>query len=521
MSLNQGLYISYGSMKNNQYALSVVAHNIANINTEGYVKQRVNFEESVLYNGDTTVLGTIRSLNGSTLASISDYLDEGALRNVIDSSSDAAYYNTLNDALSGLDEIADALGDNGLNALLNDFYTAAANLEQFPTDISIRQQYIAAAENVCEKFNDISSKLNTSREEMASNVNSSVDTINSLLSKIAEANEAYIKTGKGTSAQSAIYSLVEELSQYADVTTQTNSNGMVSVYLGGIEVVQGAEQQYTLEANIDFNSPDKNVELALRSTENEDYVIDKGITEKVTGGSFGAQVEFLNGSESYYNYDDVEELINSAANDFATALNEIQTYGSEDDADVFAAYLKSDGNGNTVLEKVSADMYDELVMFNTSDGTTTITAGNIRVNQSIIDNPNYVAAARIDLADYTNEDGTISDDWKNAVGNSNNANEIMDLQNRKICDYKGTDCTLSNFLNTLAGKVGQDANDAESQADLYQDIKDEAKTNYLNLIGVNLDEELSDMLRYQRAYEASARLFSTINGLYDTILGMV
>ena len=55
MSLNQGLYISYGSMKNNQYALSVVAHNIANINTEGYVKQRVNFEESVLYNGDTTV----------------------------------------------------------------------------------------------------------------------------------------------------------------------------------------------------------------------------------------------------------------------------------------------------------------------------------------------------------------------------------------------------------------------------------------------------------------------------------
>ena len=356
---------------------------------------------------------------------------------------------------------------------------------------------------------------------MASNVNSSVDTINSLLSKIAEANEAYIKTGKGTSAQSAIYSLVEELSQYADVTTQTNSNGMVSVYLGGIEVVQGAEQQYTLEANIDFNSPDKNVELALRSTENEDYVIDKGITEKVTGGSFGAQVEFLNGSESYYNYDDVEELINSAANDFATALNEIQTYGSEDDADVFAAYLKSDGNGNTVLEKVSADMYDELVMFNTSDGTTTITAGNIRVNQSIIDNPNYVAAARIDLADYTNEDGTISDDWKNAVGNSNNANEIMDLQNRKICDYKGTDCTLSNFLNTLAGKVGQDANDAESQADLYQDIKDEAKTNYLNLIGVNLDEELSDMLRYQRAYEASARLFSTINGLYDTILGMV
>ena len=55
----------------------------------------------------------------------------------------------------------------------------------------------------------------------------------------------------------------------------------------------------------------------------------------------------------------------------------------------------------------------------------------------------------------------------------------------------------------------------------YQGLADNAVTNYANLVGVNLDEELADMIRYQRAYEASAKLFSTINDLIGTIIGMV
>lgn len=523
MSLNQSLNISTGSMRNNQYALSVVAHNIANINTEGYVKQRVNFEESVYPTGNDTVIGTIRSLNGATLSSISDYLDEGALRDLIDSNSDASYYNTLDDALKGLDDITDALGDDGLNSLLNEFYTAAADLEKYPDDITIRQQYILAAENVCDKFNDISKKLNSSKEEMAQGVETNVNQINSILSQIADANKAYITSGKGSAAKGDIYELLEELSQYSDVTTDENANGTVNVYIGDIQVIQGAEQKFTLEADIDLNSTDKKVQLSLRSTTNQDYVLTRGITEAFSSGSLTAQIEFLNGtgSQSYYNYDDIQALVDDAANKFATELNNIQTYGSEDDANVFAAYLTSDGNGKTTLEKVSADMLDELTMFNTSDGSATITAGNIRVNQSIIDNPNYITAARIDLADYTNEDGTISDDWKNAVGNSDNATEITALQNKKFCSYQGTDCTLSKYLTSLAAKVGGDADNIGSKAETFQDVADMAATNYANLIGVNVDEELADMIRYQRAYEASAKIFTTVNGLYDTILSMV
>ncbi len=527
MSLNQSLNISLGSMKNNQYALSVVAHNIANLHTPGYVKQRVDFQESVFDTGNDSVYGRIRGLNGSVISSISDYLDEGLLRDIIDTGADAAYDNALNDALSGLDDITNALGDDGLNGLLNAFYKAASDLEKYPNDIAIRQQYIQAAQNVCEKFNDVSKKLNSSKEDMIDGVNNKVDNINTLLTKIADANKGYLTSGKTTSAKSEIYNLLDELSQYTDATITTNANGTVTVAIGGVEVVQGAKQNYTLEAEINPEGKDKTVQLSLRSVENPDFVLKEGVTEAFSKGALSAQVEFLNGTTkaNYFNYDDIQSLIDEAANNFATELNNIQTYGAADDATKFAAYLKSDGAGNTTLEKVSEDMLSDLVMFNTTDGSTVINAKNIQINQSIIDNPGYIAAARIDLDKYTTvqEDGTVvvSDDWKNAVGNSDNATEITNLQNKKFCSFKGNDCTLSKFLANLAGKVGADVTDIASKAKLSQDLADASATNYANSIGVNIDEELSDMIRFQRAYEASAKIFSTVNNLYDTILSMV
>ena len=117
----------------------------------------------------------------------------------------------------------------------------------------------------------------------------------------------------------------------------------------------------------------------------------------------------------------------------------------------------------------------------------------------------------------------VDTNWQKAIGNSDNATEITALQNAKICSYNGgaNNCTLSQFLTNNAAKTGLDRSDFKDKADAAQDLSDSASTAYANLIGVNLDEELSDMLKYQRAYEASAKLFSTLNDLVGTIINMV
>ena len=130
--------------------------------------------------------------------------------------------------------------------------------------------------------------------------------------------------------------------------------------------------------------------------------------------------------------------------------------------------------------------------------------------------PFLVAAARIDTSQYS------GDEWKKAIGNSSNAAEFSALRNAKIVDYdNGIKVTLSDFLVSNASKVGMDASNTADKANLYQDLADSAAANYSNLIGVNLDEELADMIKYQRSFEASARVFAAANSIMETILNMV
>ena len=111
MSLNQSMNISLGSMKNNQYALTVVSQNIANVHVEGYHRQRVNFVTNEYTTKCENVLSTIRGMNGASISSLTDFIDDAAFKNVLDSNSEANYYNTLADALGDLEEISDDLGD--------------------------------------------------------------------------------------------------------------------------------------------------------------------------------------------------------------------------------------------------------------------------------------------------------------------------------------------------------------------------------------------------------------------------
>lgn len=513
MSLNQIWNITLGSMRNNQYALTVVSQNMANIHTPGYYKQRVNFATNRYTTKCRNVIETIKGMNGAHVDSLSNYVDKGLLNSVLNSNSDAQYYNNLADALQGLEDIADDLGDNGLNALLNDFYKASANLEQMPADMTIRQQFVMSAQNVCEKFNEISKKYDSLQQDKLDTVSNTVSEINSLFDELATYNEALSKNPGDSSIQSSIDAILQELSNYMDVSTDQNANGTYNVYVGNTKVVSGNEVKYTLETNFDASNPDKTLSFSLRSTENPDYVIEKGVNEAFTSGALKAQLDFLNGSgKGFSNINDMKKALNSAASAFAKAMNAIQTYS---DGNVFAANITTDAEGNLILERSTHDFFTSL------DGKD-IDASNITVNPDIVSNPFLVAAARIDLDKYTPEEQA-QEAWKNAIGNSDNATQITALQNAKICSYGDgvNNCTLSQFLINNAAKNGMDASNIISKAETFQDIADSDLFNFQNLTGVNLDEELADMLRYQRAFEASARLFSTVDELMQTIIGMV
>ena len=204
-------------------------------------------------------------MNGASVSSLTDFADDNLFKDLIGKNADAEYYNNLADGLGDLSDISDDLGENGLNAVLSDFFAASANLEKYPADISIRQQFVIAAENVADRFNQLSTRYSSFKDDKLNKIEYNTETLNNLFNKLALTNKNYLDTNGSPSAESDINNILKELSNYANVDIQRNQNGTVDLYLGGNAVVSGSKLNYTLKADIDRTS-DNAVNFKLVST---------------------------------------------------------------------------------------------------------------------------------------------------------------------------------------------------------------------------------------------------------------
>ena len=80
--------------------------------------------------------------------------------------------------------------------------------------------------------------------------------------------------------------------------------------------------------------------------------------------------------------------------------------------------------------------------------------------------------------------------------------------------------TILGSLENLVTKVGLEATDLQAKVDAQTNIVDQATTNYQSAAGVNLDEELIDMIKYQRAYEAASRVVSACNQMLQVLVNL-
>ena len=166
MTISQTMNISRESMNNYQHALAVVSHNIANQNVDGYIKLRADFATNPTYSYGNNVYSNIRGLNGACISQITSYANNAAANTARGANSDAQYYYTLDSIMGQLGEISNELGDNGLQATLADFFSAAQNLSANPTDPSARRIYIESAQSVAMKFNSVAKSLDNLQEQL-------------------------------------------------------------------------------------------------------------------------------------------------------------------------------------------------------------------------------------------------------------------------------------------------------------------------------------------------------------------
>ena len=516
MSIISSLNIAKSALNVNQFALTVVSNNIANMNTEGYLKQTVNLEELKGYTPYTSSKGIqIYTGGGVGISDISQYTNQPLFDYLNGQNS---IYGDLSAQLGAMNDLADImneLGDGALSTALTEFYSAAQRLTTNPSDSVLRINYVNAAQTVAEKFNEISNAITTKKNDLVGDINypASVEqsqagrlttSANSIISQIAQINDSITKMSTTDTPPSNLINqrnqLLQELSSIVDFTTSSNTNGTINISIAGVDVVQGAEQ--VAELNITVGDADNPAKVQIQTLDDPPKVKVSDISDKITGGELKGVLTAASSTAEGLTYQKVLDQINLMAKTFAEAVNEIQTYS---DGNTGAMAIGIDADGNQILVPSTEPLFE-------IPANGEFDASNIKINQAVYDNPNLVAAARVEV------DGGGNPIDPRAIGDSNNLKEIIALQNKNLGELGGV--TFSTCLKNLVTKVGLAAADLNNQAEAQANVVDQVSTKYYSEGGVNLDEELIDMVKYQRAYEAASRVVSACNEMLQVLVAL-
>ena len=340
------------------------------------------------------------------------------------------------------------------------------------------------------KFNTMYSSINGLKETKigdgtvtsaaTSQVGTYVGNLNEDLEALVNVNKQIASHSGDDSLKTQRDQILADLSSLANVEVTINASGTANVSLGDRDLVLSGEVVGKVQLNTDGT---------LSVIDKKDNATD--ITSKVTGGKIGGLMDGLSSVE------DALTSINDLANAFAALMNGIQTYVNGDVK--AAAYDRA----NDRLVVSTEDL------FTTNDGSGVVNAKNIAINSTVYNTPDLVAAARVD---------TSVTGWEQSVGNGDNALEFYTSQSTKIPALGHL--TISDYLTGLSTRAAMNAASKASAADTQAAIVDNIQNQILAETGVNLDEELSNMIMYKQAYNASARVFSACVEVYDTLLAL-
>lgn len=422
-----GLQTSLRGLMAQQQALDVAAHNVANANTVGYTRQ-----EATLGATDPLHVQAGATLNGQG-AFIGQGVDITAYRRIRDSFLDLqvrAQNMSLGDASTAaqaLDRVQSALGepsDTGINALLGKFYTAWSDLANHPESDSSKQAVAAAAQTLTDAFRTLATDINaaaTDAQAQFDNLTGAAGPIQAAATQLAQLNRAIDAAIDGGQAPNDMLDkrdqILDQLSQYGQVSVTTSATGRISVMLGNQSVVN--------DTTVGWTAPPPS-------------------TFAPGGGTLGA----------------LQTLTGTTLPGYITQLNDVAKTIHDD---VNAAY------GSAFF-----------------GGTTALTLGT-----------GLPAAAAITAGNGT---GSASNNLALAVAGLR------------------TTSTAQAKYGALVRQVGSDALNTNNAQSAAQAAVDQAEDRRQNVSGVSLDEEMANMLRFQRGYQASARAMSSIDDMLDTLI---
>ncbi|MDQ7052449.1 MAG: flagellar hook-associated protein FlgK [candidate division KSB1 bacterium] len=437
-----------------QIAQSIVGNNIANVNTEGYSRQRTNFEQ---VGSLRTPWGTIGL--GVQVKNISRMRDALVDRLYRDASATYREWETKAGFMRQIDAIFTEIDDAGIGSKLDAFFNAWNDLANDPESSQPRIALRESARALTAAFNDVANKLKWQKENINTRISKAVDEFNNIIKKIAELNTKIPSSAANSSQVNELLDerdrLLDRLSEMADIQIFERSNQGIAVYAGSTSLIEGSYYQ-ELTTTIDIQN-DLPVVTVLLPDGNE---------LEPTSGEFKALLELR------------DEIIPEYENDLNTLAKNI--------VEQVNAYHKV---GYTLAGETGYNFFDNRY----------ITAATIRLDPDIEEDANNIIAAAED-----------------AAGDNTQALRIASLKNTTLIG----DYTFRDYYASLITKVGLDGQTAEDLSRSNEILVNQTVLQRETTIGVSLDEEMVNLIRYQQSYLAASRMIATVDQMIEAIINL-
>lgn len=508
-----------------QTAMHTTGHNISNANTKGYSRQRVDLQADLAYNlSGVGQLGTGVKMSG-IVRMVNDYVQG----QIMGETGTLEKFQSKSETMGQLEIIFNEPSDTGLNFNLNEMFDSFQELSKNPESLNAKTVVVEKSKSLANTINHMAKQIENLKNDTVSQIEKNAYDFNATVDAIDSLNEQIFNISiKGQVPNDLLDQrdlMLEKLSGITEFEHSFNKYGGVQIEIDGKEILGDERQELSMVKGIEKKldgSYDITISKggdSLNGTKTYN-VTDSADIEKIKGLSEGDivinQKTVPDGEKIKFI---IPNLESGKISGYQESLNDINE--RKVNLDNFAKNMAK------AINIIHSDNGNSIDFFKSKDGGD-INASNIKIHDDILEDSGKVNAGEIidpNDSDFAEGDGSRALELAR-VRNINLSFEKMKDPNYDL-GYNPSSMTIENHKGgvTIEGayrdivtKVGVSKEHSDQMVDNQEVLLSQLEFKRESTSGVSIDEEVGNLIKFQKSYEANAKMISVLTEMLDVLI---
>jgi flagellar hook-associated protein 1 len=459
------------AMANSQSALHTTAHNVANRQTEGYSRQKVEIMSS-----PPSGLGKNRFGNGAHMGSVQRVNNPYMERQIGNEKSQLGFLQGQASGLSRLEQVYNEQSTEGISSSMAQFFNSFRELSTAPESMAKRIAVKESGDLLAKDFGRVNQQLIGIRGDANSQVALTVNEINSNTHEIASLNSQIqkIEVGGGfaNDERDRRDLLLKKLGELTEIRWAEGEDSTVTVSAANNAILVAGVEAHRLDvvaSPADGNKAEGDFDVVYYHHERAAPMV---ITDRLKGGRLGGVLSIRDGDVKEF-----KDKMDQMAFEISSNVNDLHAQG-------FNAFNRS---GEAFFEPLAG----------AKDA-----AANMRLRPQIAGDVGRIAAG-YDM---------------NSPGDNRVANAIADVQHSK--EFFDGNTSLNDFYKGIVTELGLRTQNVNRSVETQEGVVKQLEGLRESYSGVSIDEEMANMIEWQKQFDASARIIKTADEMFDTVLSI-